>query len=76
MVDAGVRLAELQRVVGEAGQMLALDPPRRRGPRRSGGVVAANDSGPLRHRYGSARDLVVGITVALPTGPSRRPAAR
>ena len=33
-----------------------------------GGVVATADSGPLRHRYGAARDLVVGITVALPDG--------
>ena len=30
--------------------------------------MATNDSGPLRHRYGSARDLVVGITVALSDG--------
>ena len=30
-----------------------------------GGVVATDDSGPLRHRYGGVRDLVVGITVAL-----------
>lgn len=69
VVDAGVRLSELQRVVGEAGQMLALDPPLGAGDRATlGGVVAANDSGPLRHRYGSARDLVVGITVALADG--------
>ena len=59
---------ELQaRRAGEAGQMLALDPPRRRRA-TLGGVVATADSGPLRHRYGSARDLVVGITVALADG--------
>jgi glycolate oxidase FAD binding subunit len=33
-----------------------------------GGVVATGDSGPLRHRYGAARDLVVGMTVALSDG--------
>jgi glycolate oxidase FAD binding subunit len=33
-----------------------------------GGVMATNDSGPLRHRYGSMRDLVVGATVALSDG--------
>lgn len=33
-----------------------------------GGIVATADSGPLRHRYGSARDLVVGMTVALSDG--------
>jgi glycolate oxidase FAD binding subunit len=30
--------------------------------------VATADSGPRRHRYGSPRDLVIGITVALPDG--------
>jgi glycolate oxidase FAD binding subunit len=33
-----------------------------------GGVVATADSGPLRHRYGAPRDLVVGATVALSDG--------
>ena len=33
-----------------------------------GGIVATADSGPLRHRYGAARDLVVGMTVALSDG--------
>src|SRR5205823_9314568 len=37
-----------------------------------GGVVAAADSGPLRHRYGGVRDLVVGITVALSDGTLAR----
>ena len=35
-----------------------------------GGVIATADSGPLRHRHGAARDLVLGITVA----PLRRDA--
>jgi glycolate oxidase FAD binding subunit len=34
--------------------------------------MAANDSGPLRHRYGSMRDLVVGTTVALSDGTLAR----
>src|SRR5918998_3890641 len=33
-----------------------------------GGVIATNDSGPLRHRYGGVRDLVVGMTVVLSDG--------
>ena len=46
--------------------MLALDPPLGAGDAATiGGVVATTDSGPLRHRYGGVRDLVVGITVAL-----------
>ena len=34
--------------------------------------MAADDSGPLRHRYGSMRDLVVGTTVALSDGTLAR----
>ena len=62
------RCAAAQERFAAAGQMLALDPPRRAPSATIGGVVATGDSGPLRHRYGAARDLVVGITVALPDG--------
>ena len=34
--------------------------------------MAANDTGPLRHRYGGMRDLVVGATVALSDGTLAR----
>jgi len=34
--------------------------------------VAAGDSGPLRHRYGAPRDLVLGMTVALSDGTIAR----
>jgi glycolate oxidase FAD binding subunit len=37
-----------------------------------GGIVAANDSGPLRQKYGSVRDLVVGMTVVLSDGTIAR----
>ena len=60
VVDAGVRLADMQEAFAGAGQMLALDPPG--ADATIGGVVATADSGPLRHRYGSVRDLVVGMT--------------
>ncbi len=33
-----------------------------------GGVIATNDSGALRLRYGGIRDLIIGITVVLPDG--------
>ncbi len=69
VVDAGLALSELQEAVAEEGQMLALDPPLGVDARATlGGIVATADSGPLRHRYGSARDLVVGMTVALSDG--------
>ena len=54
------------------GQMLALDPPGDGGGATIGGIVATGDSGPLRHRYGGVRDLVVGITVVLSDGTRRQ----
>jgi glycolate oxidase FAD binding subunit len=69
VLEAGVPLADAQAAFGAEGQMLALDPPLGEGDTATiGGVVAANDSGPLRHRYGGVRDLVVGMTVVLSDG--------
>lgn len=66
VLQAGVPLARAQETFAAAGQMLALDPPD--GGATIGGVVATADSGPLRHRYGGVRDLVIGATVALSDG--------
>jgi glycolate oxidase FAD binding subunit len=66
VLEAGVPLARAQERFAEEGQMLALDPPGREAT--IGGVVATGDSGPLRSRYGGARDLVVGMRVALADG--------
>jgi glycolate oxidase FAD binding subunit len=66
VLEAGVPLARAQEKFAEEGQMLALDPPG--AGATIGGVVATNDSGPLRSRYGGARDLVVGMRVALADG--------
>lgn len=55
--------------------MVALDPPLGMpGDDRAtiGGVVATGDSGPLRHRYGAPRDLILSITVALSDGSVAR----
>jgi glycolate oxidase FAD binding subunit len=70
VLQAGVPLARAQAAFAEAGQMLALDPPGERAT--VGGVVATADSGPVRHRYNAARDLVVGVRVALPDGSVAR----
>ena len=40
--------------------------------RRSAASSPPADSGPLRHRYGAARDLVLGVAVALPDGSVAR----
>jgi glycolate oxidase FAD binding subunit len=67
VLEAGVPLAAAREAFAAEGQMLALDPPA--DPRATvGGAMATNDSGPLRHRYGSLRDLVVGTTVVLSDG--------
>jgi glycolate oxidase FAD binding subunit len=70
VVEAGVPLARVQEDLSADGQMLALDPPLGAGSRKAtiGGVFATADSGPLRHRYGGPRDLLLGVTVALSDG--------
>jgi glycolate oxidase FAD binding subunit len=67
VLEAGVRLADAQAEFARHGQMLAIDPALNGGA-TVGGIMAANDSGPLRHRYGGVRDLVVGMTVILSDG--------
>ena len=65
IVESGVRVRDLNARLADHGQMLALDPP---GNPTIGACVAANLSGPRRHRYGTARDLVIGVTVVLADG--------
>jgi glycolate oxidase FAD binding subunit len=67
IVEAGVPFADAQKAFAEHGQRLAWDPPDPGGA-TIGGIVATADSGPLRHRYGGVRDLVVGSTVVLSDG--------
>ncbi|MHB1594805.1 MAG: FAD-binding oxidoreductase [Streptosporangiaceae bacterium] len=79
-VQAGVTLERLAEVLGAAGQRLALDPPASRlasdSPDRAdavtagtvGGVLSTGVTGPLRFRYGSPRDLLLGITMVRADG--------
>jgi glycolate oxidase FAD binding subunit len=67
VLEAGVPIARAQERFADAGQMLAIDPPDPGGA-TIGGILATGDSGPLRHRYGAPRDLVLGIKVALTDG--------
>jgi len=66
-VEAGCTVARFQKTLGEHGQRLALDAL---WPERAtiGGILATNDSGSLRVRFGALRDLIIGITLALPDG--------
>ena len=65
IVEAGIRLSELQARLAPHGQMLALDPP---GDPTIGACLAGDLSGPRRHRYGAMRDLVIGVTLVLADG--------
>jgi glycolate oxidase FAD binding subunit len=64
-VEAGVRLSHLRAELAPHGQRLSLDPP---GDPTVGACLAGNLSGPLRHRFGSPRDLVLGATLVLADG--------
>jgi glycolate oxidase FAD binding subunit len=65
-LEAGVKLEDLQEHISSSDQMLAVDPPE--SGSTIGGIVAANSSGPRRYRYGTIRDLIIGITVVLHDG--------
>jgi glycolate oxidase FAD binding subunit len=65
-VQAGMRLQDLQERLAGSNQMLGIDPPERGAT--IGGIVATNSSGPRRYRYGTIRDLIIGITVVLSNG--------
>ncbi len=64
-VQSGVQLTDLAKVLDAAGQRLALDPP---GGGSIGGLIATGAAGPLRFRYGTPRDLLIGITVVRADG--------
>jgi glycolate oxidase FAD binding subunit len=66
-VEAGVTLDILQAELGKRGQWLSLDPA---ASERAtvGGILASDASGPRRHLYGTARDLVIGLTVVAADG--------
>ncbi len=66
-VEAGCTIQKLQFALAQHGQRLALDPL---WPEQAtiGGVLSTNDSGSLRLRFGALRDLIIGVTLALPDG--------
>lgn len=66
-VEAGITLEALQAALGKAGQFLPLDPFNSPG-HTIGGLLATGWTGPLRLRFGSPRDYLIGIRVALPDG--------
>jgi glycolate oxidase FAD binding subunit len=65
-VQAGMPLAMLNRRLSEHRQYLPVESAFDEAT--VGGIVAANDAGPMRHRFGTPRDLLIGVTLAMTDG--------
>jgi len=65
-IQAGARLDDVNRALARQGQWLPIESAFDEAT--IGGAIATNDSGPLRHRYGTPRDLLIGIRLALTDG--------
>jgi glycolate oxidase FAD binding subunit len=65
--EPGARIADIERLIADRGQMLAFEPPRwtrllgARGEPTLGGVLGANLAGPRRIKAGAARDHFLGF---------------
>jgi glycolate oxidase FAD binding subunit len=68
-IQAGARMRDVAAVLAGAGQEIALDVP---GGATIGGVVATGLAGPRRLRYGTPRDLIIGITIVRADGTVAR----
>ena len=66
-VQPGIRLTQLRDVLADSGQLFPLDPPYQ-DLGTVGGTVVANASGPMRLKYGTARDVLIGIRAVQPDG--------
>ena len=74
-VEAGVKLADLQNILGKEGQFLPLDPAY---PQQAtlGGIIATADSGSWRQRYGGVRDMLLGISFVRSDGQMAKAGGR
>ncbi len=66
-VEAGCTWSAMQSGLAQHGQQVALD-PLWTDRATVGGIVATNDSGALRLKYGGLRDLIIGMTIVLADG--------
>jgi glycolate oxidase FAD binding subunit len=65
-IQSGAALTKVNRQLAVRGQWLPIDTAFEAAT--IGGIVATNDAGPLRHRFGTPRDLLIGVTLALTDG--------
>jgi len=74
-VGAGTTWVAMNDALATHGQRVALDPAFA-SHATVGGIIANNDGGSLRMRYGSLRDLVIGMTIVLADGTIARSGGR
>lgn len=74
-VEAGMRFADLQLLLAKHRQWLPLNPMY---PSQAtlGGILATRDAGSLRHRYGSLRDLCLGLHFVRSDGQTAKAGGR
>lgn len=65
-VEAGAALVDVNRELMRHRQWLPIDVTD--DGATIGGAIASNDSGPARHRYGTPRDLLIGVHLATADG--------
>ena len=63
VVRCGTRIADVEKAMADADQMLAFEPPRFGENATIGGMVASGLSGPRRPYAGALRDFVLGCKV-------------
>ena len=68
-IQAGARMGDVAAALARDGQEIALDVP---AEASVGGVVASGLAGPRRLRYGTPRDLLIGITIVRADGTVAR----
>lgn len=66
VVAAGTPVSAVQAALASHGKRLAIDPPSARAT--VGGVLAVNESGPLRHRFGPPAGQAVSVGLVDPAG--------
>jgi glycolate oxidase FAD binding subunit len=64
-IRAGARMGDVAAVLARAGQEIALDLP---GDASIGGIIGSGLAGPRRLRYGTPRDLLIGMTIVRADG--------
>jgi glycolate oxidase FAD binding subunit len=78
--ECGIKLAEFQPALREKNQSLPIDPPHLERGATIGGIIATNDSGPRRLRYGTThgtmRELVLEIKIIRPDGEIAKAGAK